>query len=172
MNRTENIDQTALRQWITAGLQIPNVRMLHGDAGYLLSNMIAKYTLAASEYQISKKALEWLESNQIDLNLEYSRSRFYGKTSPLMYEHSIPASIVRDYLLSEESSEASIKKILETSGFVVVIMRSEDDDLSRCGLARKMPENWRFGDNPFARYEKTGISLSNSYLKVKGKIQR
>ena len=45
-----NKDQTALLEWITAGLQISEVRSLHGDAAYLLNNMIAKYNLAASEY--------------------------------------------------------------------------------------------------------------------------
>jgi hypothetical protein len=42
----ENPDQVALLKWISAGLQIDEVRNLRGDAGYLLNNMIAKYTLA------------------------------------------------------------------------------------------------------------------------------
>jgi hypothetical protein len=52
-----NADQLALLKWITAGLLITGVRKLDGDAGYLLNNMIAKYTLAASEYRISERAL-------------------------------------------------------------------------------------------------------------------
>ena len=51
-----NIDQKALVKWLTAGLQIEEVRALHGDSGYLLSNMIAKVTLAADKYFISTKA--------------------------------------------------------------------------------------------------------------------
>ena len=50
----ENEDQIALRRWLTAGLRIPEVADLHGDAGYLLNNMIAKYTLAASAYAVSE----------------------------------------------------------------------------------------------------------------------
>ena len=30
---TENVHQTTLRSWIEAGLSIPGVRELHGDAG-------------------------------------------------------------------------------------------------------------------------------------------
>ena len=45
-----NYDQKALIQWITSGLKIKEVRDLKGDSGYLLSNMIAKVTLACSEY--------------------------------------------------------------------------------------------------------------------------
>ena len=55
---TENLDQLALRSWLTAGLQIPEVVALHGDAGYLLNNMIAKYSLASDSYFISTLALD------------------------------------------------------------------------------------------------------------------
>ena len=49
---SENTDQRALRLWFTAGLRIPEVAALYGDGGYLLNNMIAKYTLAADTYAI------------------------------------------------------------------------------------------------------------------------
>lgn len=172
MLNPENDDQIALRRWITSGLQIPEVRNLNGDAGYLFSNMIAKYTLAASAYRISSLALRWFRSNNVDLSVEYARSRFYGKGSPLMYEHSIPASVIRGLLLKADSREEIVRDILSQSGCVVVVMRSEDEALSAHGLARKMPDSWRFGGNPFARYEMAGIELSNTFLKVKGKIQR
>lgn len=172
MTKAENDDQIALRRWITAGLQIPEVRSLNGDAGYLFSNMIAKYTLAASVYRISSMALKWFHDNNVDLSVEYARSRFYGKSSDLMYEHSIPASVLRDILLHSDCSKESVQDILNQSGYVVVVMRSEDDILSRHGLGRKMPFSWHFGDNPFARYEVVGIEISNTFLKVKGKIQR
>jgi hypothetical protein len=99
--------------------------------------MIAKYALAASEYRISSLALDWFNRNNIDLSLEYARSKFYGKDSPLMYEHSIPASVIREILLRAESSEDGIRSILFKSGYVIVLMRSEDDELRRHGLAKK-----------------------------------
>ena len=172
MSESENEDQAALRKWITAGLQISEVRNLYGDAGYLFSNMIAKYTLASSEYQLSEAALNWFNANSVDLSMAYARSRFYGKNSPLMYEHSIPASLIREVLLEVEPTEVDVHSVLQKSGYVVVVMRSEDEELSRHGLSRKMPRGWLFGENPYARYDFAGIKLSRSFLRVKGKIQR
>ena len=83
---TENADQRALRLWITAGLAIPEVVDGHGDAGYLLGNMIAKYTLAADAYAISQAALTRFEADGVDLVETHSRRRFYGKQSPFIYE--------------------------------------------------------------------------------------
>ena len=168
----ENIDQRALRKWITAGLLIDEVRELNGDAGYLLSNMIAKYTLAASRYRLSTEALGWFTSNGIELSEEYARSRYYGKNSPVMYEHSIPAGVVRSFLLTQEPSEPTVRSILQSAGEVVVVMRSEDERLVASGLAKKMPEGWSFGDDPHARYAVAGIHLSESFLRVRGKIRR
>ena len=172
MIHCENVDQVALRRWITAGLQIEEVRALNGDAGYLFSNMIAKYTLAASEYRLSKEALRWFDSRGIDLSVEYARSRYYGKGSPLMYEHSVPSSVVRRVLLEIEPTEAAIQSALQSAGEVVVVMREEDDRLRTAGLATKMPTGWKYGDDSHARYAKAGIGLSEVFLRVKGKIKR
>ncbi len=172
MSLSENIDQLALRKWITAGLQINEVRELNGDAGYLLSNMIAKYTLASSSYRLSAEAFSWFNARGIDLTKEYARSRYYGKNSAIMYEHSIPSNIVRSVLLSQDPSESSIKSVLHSAGDVVVVMRGEDERLAAMGLARKMPQGWEYGDDPHARYAEAGIQLSESFLRVKGKIKR
>ena len=72
MSTSEYIDQLALRKWITAGLQINEVRELNGDAGYLLSNMIAKYTLASSSYRLSAEAFTWFDFRGIDLLKKYA----------------------------------------------------------------------------------------------------
>jgi len=169
---SENVDQVALRKWITAGLLISEVRGLNGDAGYLLSNMIAKYTLASSRYRLSSEALSWFDSRGIDLSKEYARSKYYGKNSPVMYEHSIPSSVVRSVLLAHDPSESSVKSVLDSAGEVVVVMRSEDERLGAIGLAKKMPDGWQYGDNPYARYAEAGIELSQSFMLVKGKIKR
>ena len=96
----ENEDQRALRQWISAGLKIPEVRSLHGDAGYLLNNMIAKYTLATDTYILSASALQEMNSRGVDLRQTYTRRRFYGrKDNPFIYEHPVPAGVIRAALL-------------------------------------------------------------------------
>jgi hypothetical protein len=147
------------------------VRELNGDAGYLLSNMIAKFTLGSSSYRLSANTFTWFDSRGIDLTKEYARSRYYGKNSAVMYEHSIPSNIVRSVLLSLDPSEASIQSVLHSAGEVVVVMRDEDERLAAMGLARK-PEGWEYGDDPHARYAEAGIQLSESFLRGKGKIKR
>ncbi len=169
---SENADQRALRLWITAGLQIPEVVALRGDAGYLLNNMIAKYTLATSSYHISAFALEEFRLRHVDLAETYARSRFYGKGMPFKYEHLIPAGIVRDRLLQSDRSTRTIRHVLVNSGFVAVLLRTEDQRLSKAGLNRKMPQGWKWGDDPLERYRAVGIELSDQMLMVKGAIMR
>ena len=168
----ETEDQLALVRWITAGLAIPGIRSLHGDAGYLLSNMIAKYSLAASQYRISDGALGYLLEINVDLGVTHKRSKFYGKGSPLIYEHPVPASVVRERLLKEEANEEAVRNLLRKAGPVTVLLRTEDDMLNNAGLKKSMPANWEWGDNYFARYQQVDIKVSDAVLHLDGKIKR
>ena len=175
MIRTENIHQVALRKWILAGLAIPEVVALKGDAGYLLNNMIAKYTLAADNYAISKKALEEFKARNINLNKVYTRRTFYGKKggkNPFIYEHTVPAGIIRQGLLNCGRESKVAAHLLYHSGEVAVILRTEDALLRKNGLSSFMPEGWEIGDDPLARYKAVGIMLSNEVLNVSGAICR
>lgn len=168
----ENIHQTALRKWLEAGLSISEVVALNGDAGYLLNNMIAKYTLAASSYVISVEALEQFRRQGIDLSQRYARRRFYGKRSPFIYEHAIPVGIIRGELLSRPNPSEGVRNVLMQSGHVAVLLREEDQRIRAAGLASRMPSNWSFGDDPLARYQTVGIEMSDQMLKVEGAIFR
>ena len=168
-----NSDQKALIQWITSGLKIKEVRDLKGDSGYLLNNMIAKVILASSEYPLSIGALQMFNMMKVDLKKRYKRGKFYGKKQPFVYEHSIPASIVRSKLLNcNPLSESEVEKIFLSAGSVVVILREEDKKLSSIKLARKMPKGWVWGDDPLARYEAAGIKVSREKLLLEGSICR
>ena len=169
---TENVDQRALRLWLTVGLQIPEVVALHGDAGYLLNNMIAKYTLAADSYPISVLALDEFRRQGIDLTQTWTRRNFYGKDKPFKYEHVIPAGIVRDRLLKSGRSERTVRHVLQNLGCVAVLLRSEDRRLRDAGLNGKMPDGWKWGDDPIERYRAVGIELSDQALRVSGAIMR
>ena len=168
----ETTDQTALLRWITAGLSIPEVKSLHGDALYLLGNMVAKFTLAAPQYCISLEALNYLEALKINLEATYPRSKFYGRNSPFIYEHCIPANVVRAQILQAKPEEQIIRKILMQAGSVTVLLRSEDQKLTASGLRHSMPKSWCWGDDPFARYKAVGILISEKFLKLTGKIMR
>jgi hypothetical protein len=167
-----NADQRALLRWLVAGLQIDEVRNLHGDAGFLLSNMIAKFSLAASAYRLSQGAVRELTAQQIDLRDTYKRSRFYGKNSLFMYEHAVPCSLVRRKLLEINPTLQSVLQILSSAGPVVMVLRTEDQQLRDSGLLRSMPQGWQWGDDPLARYRASGIALSRRDLKVTGQIER
>ena len=167
-----NIDQKALINWITAGLAIKEVRELHGGASYLFSNMIAKVTLASDQYFLSNNAFEQLNKDNVDLSKVFKRSTFYGKESLYMYEHTIPASIVRRQLLNVPPVKEEVVNVLRAAGHVVMILRDEDKLLRANGFTRKMPNGWEWGDDPFARYHASGIELSEEKIMVKGVICR
>ncbi len=173
MNITElNQDQQALLRWILAGLQIKEVRALHGDAKYLLSNMIAKFSLSSSTYRLSKGAELRLRSNGVDLAKIHKRTHFYGKGSPFIYEHAVPCALVRQQLLSVRPTLKAVKNVLVSAGPVIMVLRTEDTVLRNHGLMRSMPEGWSWGDNSLARYRATGIRISRTLLKVDGQIER
>ncbi|GAB6283463.1 MAG: hypothetical protein STSR0008_22310 [Ignavibacterium sp.] len=167
-----NIDQIALSKWIFCGIKIQEVAQLNGDAAYLLSNMIAKYSLAADTYALSMNAVKELKYQNIDLTLIYNRSKFYGKKSLFIYEHPVPCSRIREEILKVAHSYDLLIKVLEESGPVTIILRSENEIISKKKLTKKMPEGWNWGDDIFARYHYSGIQLSDKNLKVKGGIKR
>ena len=168
----ENEDQRALRLWITAGLSIPEVTELKGDAGYLLNNMIAKYTLAAEHYAVSEAAKRKLKRDRVDIRKTHFRRRFYGKKTSYVYEHSVPAKIIRTELLKSDRTEATVAKILKQSGKVTLLLNKENKKLKDAKLQSEMPAGWKIGDDAEARYKVVGIQISNLILKVKGAIVR
>jgi hypothetical protein len=168
----ETEDQLALVRWISAGLAIPGIKSLHGDAGYLLSNMIAKYSLAAPHYRISASALRHFLDANVDLGAPHKRSKFYGKASPFIYEHPVPASVVREKLLQDGVDEAVVRNLLRQAGPVTVLLRTEDEKLTSAGLKKSMPKNWEWGQDYFARYTHVNIEVSDVWLHLVGKIKR
>jgi len=178
MKFEENEDQKVLLEWIVAGLKIAKDEgNFRGDAGYLLNNMIAKYTLFASEYQISEQAYSYMLDGTptFDSDKTYKRHAFYGKSSGLIYEHPIPASVVRKELFNLSTiTDEAVRKILQESGKVTVLLRKDEDDALRTeGLNSKMPSGWVWDSNtPYARYKKVGIKISDVLLKVDGAVCR
>jgi len=170
----ENNEQKALRWEITKTLSNPYLYKSNGklnsDLGYTLSNHIAKYTLNSDTYHISNEALKKL--SDVDLMKTYKRGEFYGKDKIFIYEHSIPASVIRNKLIDSDRTESTVKNILENAGKVVMILRTEDNLLREAKLNSKMTDGWELGDDYKARYNKVGIKVSNQKLKVNGAIKR
>ena len=154
---------------IKSGLSCPEFIEGYGDGKYLFSNMVAKYTLSNTRYRFTKNALERFISMGYDVNKVYTRNSLYGKKSPFIFEHSIPASVVRKELINNPTE---VDNILDNSGEVLITLREEDEILTSKGYQSTMCEGWEFGDNPLVRYEKCGIEVSDVYLTMKGAIKR
>lgn len=77
-----------------------------------------------------------------------------------MYEHTMPASLVRNQLLKVNPTRSEIVAILSTSGPVAMVLREEDDQLRINGLRSKMPLGWEWGDDTLARYHAAGLRIA------------
>ncbi len=105
----------------------------------------------------------------------YTRRTFYGKQggkNPFIYEHTIPAGVIREELIKRGRDDKIASQILAQSGVVAVILRKEDEMLRKAGYSSRMPIEWKIGGDHLARYKEVGIKLSNEVLKVKGAICR
>jgi hypothetical protein len=164
-----NKDKTALRHMIKAALQCPEFIEGHGDGKYLFSNMVAKYTLSDTTYRFTQGALEEFIQRGGDVNKVHTRASLYGKNSPFIYEHSIPAKVVRDQLIQNPDQ---VDTILDNVGEVFITLRTEDDILRSKGYQSTMSEGWEFGDSHLDRYDTCGIKVSDQLLNMKGAIKR
>jgi len=170
-----NPDQQTLLDWILAGLRIPEVREGRGDAAYLLGNMIAKYSLFADQYRLSERASLEMERLGVDLSKTYKRGHFYGKKSPFIYEHPIPANATLDHLLSlppDALNHSTLERVLEFTSPAYILLREEDRSLAAARLGNRMPEGWTWDGSPLARYERVGIAMSKQFVHVEGKVKR
>ena len=166
-----NNNQIALLKWIKAGLDIDECINKFGDSGYLFSNMIAKFISSSDEYFISKNALIEMKSKNYDIDKTYKRS-FLASLPEFFLEHSVPVSLIREKLLSINSNIDEFFLIIKSMGPLVIILRSENKELDNAGLRSKMPTNWNWCDDKFARYKNVGIEISEKKLKVSGRLIR
>ena len=164
-----NKDKIALRYMIKAALECPEFIEGHGDGKYLFSNMVAKFTLADDHYRFTEGALKVFIENGGDVNKVYSRSSLYGKKSPFIYEHAIPARVVRDMIIENPDK---VDEILDNVGEVFITLRTEDEILRKNGYQSNMSEGWEFGDSHTDRYDECNIKISNTVLEMKGAIKR
>lgn len=190
MIETFNADQEMWSDVIHAVLSQEKFSLSLGDMNYVFRNMIAKFTSSVDRYHVSVGVENLIDSDPIFDNLKDQSSRlnlrklFYGATSkssglgkPTMFEHSIPAAVVRDELIkardryilsgcSPDDFKAEVKFILSLSGRVVIVLKEEDKRLSRS----RMPLEWNYFDenpeNDLARYKSAypQVCISSKYV--------
>ena len=172
---------------IHAILLQPKFNLKLGDLNYVLRNIIAKYVSSSEVYRVSKGVEILIDKNEdlknkiLNFEIINLKAYFYGSKSSYakigikaLFEHSIPAAVIRDQLLllrekifqDEEfrnNSHELTKMILLNSGFVVVVLQDEN----RCLLRKSMPPGWIYGGDPFDRYHKASpqkVILSEKYF--------
>jgi len=152
----------------------PRFELGIGDMAYVLSNMIAKMVSSSKYYFASTGAIAIIRDMGLDINQPIHIAKYlYGSKKMTMLEHMIPASILRAAILDGDKTKSEIEFICRNAGVVTVVTRGEDKGLSKAGLSRKMPENWRgIGDNPLKRYSVAGITLSDLRIIPMGPICR
>jgi hypothetical protein len=81
---------------------------------------------------------------------------------PLIKDHATPVAVLRELLI--EAGYRTVKEVealVERFYRIGIITRSEDIRLIGLGLRSRMPNGWRAGDGPFARYEAVGITAQH-----------
>lgn len=164
----------------------PRFDLKIGDMNYVIRNMIAKYVSSADQYLVSEGVESLIESNelmaiQLGSGLRTDlRKLFYGSKSvatshgkPTMFEHCIPAAVVRDELMkhrdkfignkiSPEEFRQATESTLVNSGPVIIVLKEENERLSRS----KMPTGWDYNSGDiFARYKQANpeVRISKKY---------
>jgi hypothetical protein len=93
----------------------------------------------------------------------------------LMHEHVVPKRLIIERLrkLRGRATGTAVKRTFEKWCVGVVILRSEDAQLTKAGLRSKMPDGWKNG-SIWARYESIGLKVLRdpNSLRVNGGVRR
>jgi len=134
---------------------------------WILRNQVAKYSLANDFYFTTLKTINHFKK----LNLDISNRNTFKRKNLITYEHPVPCKIVSLELLKNSNLE-NINHILQLTDKVVILTHEENDLLKNQSLNSKMPVDWKFGDDIFARYKAVGIEVLKEKIKMYGAIKR
>jgi len=144
--------------------------------GYVLSNLIAKYSLASDLYYVTECAYTFLKDNNlIDNTGRVLRGSKRRKKSEISWEHAIPSCVIRDYLLNNMSSisKSDIENVLSLSDYVVAVCKEDNCILNENGYMASMPGDWKlFEDSWSARYTESGIKILDFTIPMYGVVCR
>ena len=144
--------------------------------GYVLSNLIAKYSLAADRYYITNGGYLFLKTNNLIDDLgNVLRGCKNRKQSKLSWEHAIPSSVIRNYFLDniESISKDDIKNVLEITDYVVAVCKQDNTILTKNGYRESMPKNWKlFEDSWSDRYSQSKIEILDFTIPMHGVVCR
>jgi len=162
-----NIQQTAVKELIEDILSNIKKYNVGGIINYLGKNAIAKYSLANDYYLTTQKTINQLKTKGIDI---HNRANKCSKNE-YTFEHAVPVNIILKELLKTKTLEER-NKILEFSNIIVILSYDENKLLKEKKLNSKMPKDWKFFDNVFARYDAVGIKILDEKIKMFNAVKR
>ena len=149
------------------------------DIKYTTTNTIARYALRNSSYYFTKDAYELSKHllGEYNSRAKYWQIRNEKGKKLTTNEHPIPCNYLWTLIKNEVKENGSISlervtEILNMGNHIVVCTQDENKLLVKNGLQSTMPEGWKPGDNPFARYKVCGIELHSELIKVFGGLKR
>ena len=134
---------------------------------WLLRNQIAKYSLANDYYFSTQFTQDHIKKKGLDI----TKRSIKTKKNEITYEHPIPSKVVFNLILKAKN-ENEIISILKKTDYIVILSHFEDVKLRDKGLVSSMPENWKYGDDVFARYREASIKVLPKKIKMIGAIRR
>jgi len=134
---------------------------------WILRNQIAKYSLANDCYFTTQNTLDHVKNLGLDISNRNNKS----KKNKITFEHPVPCKIIALELLKNSDKE-NIQNILNITDNVVILTHEENELFRKFKLNSKMPKDWKFGDNVFARYKIVGIEVLVKKIKMYGALKR
>jgi len=161
MNKT----QKTIYEIIYSIASIKNISELGSTVTYGLTNYVARFSLMNDYYFISKEAKKHISKiwsiSPLTRSIKSVKNGF-------TYEHVIPSSFVTKEILKNPTRN-NIKDILIKTDLIAIITQAENKDIN---LTSSMPENWKIGDSPWARYEDSNITILEEKIKMIGVAKR
>lgn len=108
--------------------------------------------------QMSVAAADMWQRVRPESGAENYRSK---QLAGLCGDHVIPLSITAKEVLQHANHPDEIVRIAHEGLLICFITKDEDRMLSAAGLRNRMPESWKPGDNPWARYDAVGIDVAS-----------
>ena len=134
---------------------------------WLLRNQIAKYSLANDYYFSTQFTQDHIKKKGLNI----TKRSIKTKKNEITYEHPIPSKVVFNLILKAKN-ENEIISILKKTDYIVILSHFEDVKLRDKGLVSSMPENWKYGDDVFARYREASIKVLPKKIRMIGAIRR